>query len=90
MEKECIVTTRPIEYNKQANITQSHGAVRWAQSELFFRLLLKNTVRSPQIAAYANFYRVVSEDAPINSYSKLAAANLGFLLWESWLQGRSV
>ena len=34
----------------------NHAAARWAQSELFFRLLLKNTVCAPQIAAYANFW----------------------------------
>ncbi len=33
----------------------NHQAVYPAQSELFFRLLLKNTVRRVQIAAYPNF-----------------------------------
>ena len=33
------------------------GAMRWAHSELFFRLLLKNTVCSPLYVAYASFWR---------------------------------
>jgi len=36
-----------------------HAAARWAHSELFFRLLLKNTVCAPQSAAYAYFWRVL-------------------------------
>jgi hypothetical protein len=35
-----------------------HAAAQCAQSELFFRLLLKNTVCALQIAAYAYFWRV--------------------------------
>ena len=38
----------------------THGAAWWAQSELFFRLLLKNTVCSPHKAAYAYFWRVLT------------------------------
>jgi len=34
-----------------------YAAARWAQSELFFRLLLKNTVRSLQMVAHANFFK---------------------------------
>ncbi len=38
-----------------------HQAVCSAQSELFFRLLLKNTVRRVQIAAYPNFLAASKE-----------------------------
>ena len=51
-----------------------HGAVWWAQSELFFRLLLKNTVCSPLQAAYAYFWRGLPKgrlhiNASFKSYS---------------------
>jgi hypothetical protein len=35
-----------------------HAAAQCAQSELFFRLLLKNTVCALQVAAYAYFWGV--------------------------------
>ena len=46
-----------------------HAAAQWAQSELFFRLLLKNTVGPLHQAAYAYFWRVspLFEEEPIKS-----------------------
>ena len=40
-------------------LTEEHAAAQWAQSELFFRLLLKNTVCPLHQAAYAYFWRVL-------------------------------
>jgi hypothetical protein len=50
-----------LRYKWEANAAYAKHAAAWrAQSELFFRLLLKNTVCSSQLAVYANFLRVVS------------------------------
>ena len=54
-------------YNKATKTFPIHAAVRRAQSELFFRLLLKNTVCSPQITAYANFLRGFLREFPNKS-----------------------
>jgi len=40
--------------------SDNYGAVWSTQSELFFRLLLKNTVCWPLTAAYANFWSLPS------------------------------
>jgi len=46
------------QYKNAAQINwRAHAATQWAQSELFFRLLLKNTVWALQLVAYANFWR---------------------------------
>ena len=52
------------------------AAAQWAQSELFFRLLLKNTVRLLQQAAYSNFWRTPSprEKGPNKSMEKLVVS----------------
>ena len=48
----------------------------WAQSELFFRLLLKNTVCTSQIVAYAYFWRSFSDGkAPKNASLTLDTRN---------------
>ena len=50
-------------------LKEEHAAAQWAQSELFFRLLLKNTVCPLHQAAYAYFWRVLPlcEEEPNNS-----------------------
>jgi hypothetical protein len=51
----------------------SQVAAQWAQSELFFRLLLKNTVCQLQQAAFSNFWRAPSlrEKGPNNLMENL-------------------
>jgi hypothetical protein len=57
---------QPLLYNEATINLHKYGAVRWAQSELFFRLLLKNTVCSPQNCGIRQFFgECPTLDAPI-------------------------
>ncbi len=57
---------QPLLYNEAPINLHKYGAVRWAQSELFFRLLLKNTVCSPQNCGIRQFFgECPTLDAPI-------------------------
>ena len=70
--KDAERTSPPRRYLLKATSAFSkYAAVRWAQSELFFRLLLKNTVCSPQITAYANFLEGIFTRIPCQFKSKI-------------------
>lgn len=59
-----------------------HGAARWAQSELFFRLLLKNTVWASLKAAYDNFLKETFKwRIPTISLNFYTTAKVRLLKW---------